>query len=255
LARRHRDHRRESAGKGQERRYESAEQLGADIRHYLDDEPIMARPASTLYQLQKFAKRNKALVTGVVAAFAALAVGFIVSTVQYRQAESQRRAADDARRESDTVTDFLANMLRSVNPGELGLALETNLRERIARQSAADAALEGLNLTDVAQQLLHEEILGPAGATVEEGLGDQPIIAARLHHALGAVYFDLGIFDPAEEHHRRAATLYTRERGADDPDALHNLADVAMIYRKSSRYEEAEELLREDLGGSPPNAR
>ncbi|MFP5227849.1 MAG: protein kinase domain-containing protein [Acidobacteriota bacterium] len=59
--------------KDKERRYSSAASLADDIRRYLRDEPIVARPPSTVYQLKKFARRNKALVTGVAAVFVVLA--------------------------------------------------------------------------------------------------------------------------------------------------------------------------------------
>ncbi len=64
--------------KERSRRYQSAADLGADIRRYLRDEPIAARPPTTLYQLRKFARRNRALVSGVAAAFAVLAVAVVV---------------------------------------------------------------------------------------------------------------------------------------------------------------------------------
>ena len=41
--------------KDPDRRYQSASALAADVRHYLNDEPIVARPATTMYQLRKFA--------------------------------------------------------------------------------------------------------------------------------------------------------------------------------------------------------
>ncbi len=59
--------------KDKTRRYQSAAELAANIRRYLHDEPIVARPASTFYQLRKFAKRNKALVAGVSATILLLA--------------------------------------------------------------------------------------------------------------------------------------------------------------------------------------
>jgi serine/threonine protein kinase len=50
--------------KDKTRRYGSAADLAADIRRHLHDEPIVARPPTTTYQMQKFARRNKVLVTG-----------------------------------------------------------------------------------------------------------------------------------------------------------------------------------------------
>src|SRR5262249_57596460 len=59
------------------RRYASAAELAADVRRHLRNEPIRARPASALYQLRKFARRNKTLVGGVAAVMAALVAGLI----------------------------------------------------------------------------------------------------------------------------------------------------------------------------------
>jgi hypothetical protein len=46
--------------------------MAADIQRYLSDEPIVARRPSVTYQLKKFARRNKAPVTGVAAVFVVL---------------------------------------------------------------------------------------------------------------------------------------------------------------------------------------
>ncbi len=58
--------------KDKNRRYASAAALAGDIRRYLDDQPITAKPASASYQLHKFARRHKALVAGVGAVFVVL---------------------------------------------------------------------------------------------------------------------------------------------------------------------------------------
>ena len=50
--------------KDRDRRYASAADFAADIHRYLDDQPIAAKPPNTIYQLQKFARRHKALVAG-----------------------------------------------------------------------------------------------------------------------------------------------------------------------------------------------
>jgi hypothetical protein len=66
--------------KDPERRYASAAELGRDIGRYLRDRPIAARPPSAIYQLRKFARRNRALVGGVAATLVTLLVGVAVAT-------------------------------------------------------------------------------------------------------------------------------------------------------------------------------
>ena len=84
--------------KDKTRRYASAGDLASDIRRYLRGEAILARPASALYQLRKFARRNRALVAGVSGIFAALLVGTVVSIVfALRAAENARVADENAR--------------------------------------------------------------------------------------------------------------------------------------------------------------
>jgi tetratricopeptide (TPR) repeat protein len=77
--------------KDKERRYASAADLAADIRRYLEDEPITAKPPSTTYQLRKFARRHKALVGVVAAIFLALVSG-ILGLVAYLRVQAQANA-------------------------------------------------------------------------------------------------------------------------------------------------------------------
>jgi WD40 repeat protein/tRNA A-37 threonylcarbamoyl transferase component Bud32 len=81
--------------KDKQRRYQSAAEMAADIRRYFTDQPIVARPASAIYQLRKFVRRNKALAAGVAIAFATILVATAVSTWQWRVAEHQRALAHD----------------------------------------------------------------------------------------------------------------------------------------------------------------
>lgn len=80
-----------------DRRYQSAADFAADIRRFLREQPIAARPASQLYQLRKFARRNRALVTGVATAFIALLIG---AGIAVQQAVSATAAAAEARRQA-----------------------------------------------------------------------------------------------------------------------------------------------------------
>jgi WD40 repeat protein len=83
--------------KDRTRRYETASGLAADLQRHLDDEPVIARPPSTAYRLQKAWRRNKLLYTAGVAVFLALAVGLTLAAFGWLQALRQRDVAVLAR--------------------------------------------------------------------------------------------------------------------------------------------------------------
>jgi predicted Ser/Thr protein kinase/tetratricopeptide (TPR) repeat protein len=87
------------------RRYADAGALAEDIGRYLRDEPVVARPATTLYQISKFAQRNRGLVGGVIATIVVLLVGLVATSAAMFKAfeaqslaESERTKAEDALR-------------------------------------------------------------------------------------------------------------------------------------------------------------
>ncbi len=82
------------------RRYQSAAELAADLRHWLAHEPIRARPASALYHLRKFARRHTGLVGGVAATGLALVLGLVGTTIFAVGEARQRRQADEEKREA-----------------------------------------------------------------------------------------------------------------------------------------------------------
>jgi len=95
--------------KDKTRRYQSASEFAADMRRYLNDEPIMARPPSATYQLRKFACRNKALVTGLAGVFVVLALGVIGTGIGMARAShaegQQRRARDEAEAQGNRAVE------------------------------------------------------------------------------------------------------------------------------------------------------
>jgi WD40 repeat protein/predicted Ser/Thr protein kinase len=75
------------------RRYATAGEMGEDLRRYLANEPIRARPASALYKVRKFVRRNKALVSAATVVFAALLVATVVSLISARDGQAAARLA------------------------------------------------------------------------------------------------------------------------------------------------------------------
>jgi WD40 repeat protein/tetratricopeptide (TPR) repeat protein len=81
--------------KDRERRYETANGLAADLRRYLDDEPVQACPPSVGYRLRKFITRHKVAISTVLVVATALVVGTVVSTWQAIQARNSGRLAEN----------------------------------------------------------------------------------------------------------------------------------------------------------------
>lgn len=80
--------------KEKDRRYVSAADLAADIRRYLSDQPITARPQTTFYLFRKFARRNRGLVIASAAAVVCLVVGLIVVSILAQREARLRRSAE-----------------------------------------------------------------------------------------------------------------------------------------------------------------
>ncbi len=97
-------------------RYQSAEQFSADLRRVLAYEPIVARPTPRVRQVLLFARRNRALVLGVVVVGVALAVGVAGLAVGLARSRASERLAQEEAQRADRVSQFVMKMLRSASP-------------------------------------------------------------------------------------------------------------------------------------------
>ena len=218
--------------KDKERRYQTAGELAADIRRYLNDEPIVARPASAMYHFRKFAKRNKALVGGVAAAFVILVLGSTGTTwamvralaaeeleashrrVAERQADNARSAAS----KSQAVTEFFLALLTSADP-------------EISR---------GRDIT-VLDVLANAEIL------LRWDFEHDPDIEAVIRYSLGRTYLALRKLDDAETELRLALSIQEQHLGEDHRDTLACMNSLVSLYGRMGRLSEAERIGRKCL--------
>ncbi len=204
--------------KERERRYASAAELAADLRRHLQDEPILARPASATYQLGKFARRNKVLVGAVVVVFLALAGGVLTTSLQAARA---RREAHKA----EAVSKFVRDMLGAANP----------------RSISREAPERGRTLTVL-------QAMEPAVAKLDAGeLSREPLVEAAVRQTVGATFRDLGDYDAAEANLRKALDTRTRLLPAEDPELAESLDGLAQLQEKRDKPEEAEPLFRRAL--------
>jgi serine/threonine-protein kinase len=121
-------------------RYASVTALAEDLRRYMEQEPIAARPDTITYRATKFARRNRTAVALATLALIASVAGLIGTMIQARTANRERNIAqtrfNDVRQLSNKLFDIDARVRR------LAGAADT-------RQFIVDTSLEYLRrLTD-----------------------------------------------------------------------------------------------------------
>lgn len=197
--------------KDRNRRYGTPSELAADLRRYLNHEPIIARPASTGYRLRKYVRRHS---IGVAAA-AAIAVLLIASALV--QVVELRRITRERDRTS-RITDFMAGMFKVSDPGE-------------ARGNTITA----------------REILDKASTDIDTGLAKDPELQAQMMSIMGSVYEKLGLYARAESLQERALEIRRRVLGPKHVDTLKSASLLAFDLDKEAHYADAEKLERETL--------
>jgi WD40 repeat protein len=136
--------------KDRARRYATANGLAQDIRRYLDNEPILARPPSATYRFQKLVRRNKLVFAGAGAVAMALVIGLAFSTWQFIEKSAAYRRAVNAEQEQSRLRHEAEAARRSA---ELQ-ALAARRQAYAADMSLAQQALAVNNLGR-AQELLN----------------------------------------------------------------------------------------------------
>jgi hypothetical protein len=150
-----------------DKRYASAEALAEDLRRFLADEPILARPATPLELAGKWARRSPVAVTMLAASVLLVLVGLASLAAFWQEAEARVEVESKLRQEKET----------NLRQAEARAQVETQLRSEKeahllkARILLADALLErGMSVArknDVSRGLHYMvrslEVAGAAG--------------------------------------------------------------------------------------------
>ncbi len=87
--------------KDRTRRYGTANDLAADVQRHLANEPILARPPSAGYRLQKTIRRHRLAFAAAAAVLASLVLGLGTATTLFFKEQHARREVTAAAREVD----------------------------------------------------------------------------------------------------------------------------------------------------------
>lgn len=249
--------------KDRERRYQSADALAADIRRYLNDQPIEARPASAVYNLRKFARRNRGLVGGMAATFIVLLLGAAGTSLGWaaalRSNEKLERTvgelakANEQLQESNTslqsVTEFQSAQLTDIDVPMMGVRLRDRLLNSVAedRRAGLESRLAEINFVDTAREMLDETIFRRAIDAVETQFDEQPVLQARLLQDVAMTMRSLGLYEAAKTPQDRATEIRRRVLGVDHRDTIDSIHESSILAMKQGAYDEAERLAREAL--------
>ncbi|MCZ6835224.1 MAG: serine/threonine-protein kinase [Planctomycetota bacterium] len=228
------------------RRYQSVEEFAGDIQRYLHDEPIIARSATTMYQLRKFAKRNRAIVGGLAAVLIVLVAGVIVSgSLAMREASAKRTAiaaairADEAR--ADAVSAQLAESEqreRAEQEATIAKAVSTYLQDTF---SAPDPWSEGPSET-IRRDVRVVDVLDDAVAGLDEAFPDQPEVEAMLRQVLGRTFASLGRYEEGNALLDRAYEIRSTLPESDPALQLEVRSVQAELALIRGRYEDAQRM-------------
>jgi serine/threonine protein kinase/formylglycine-generating enzyme required for sulfatase activity len=101
--------------KDPKRRYRSADALAADLRAFLSDHVIAARPASMFERAWKWGRRNPGS-TAAVAATAVILIGIVLGATQMRRALREQEVAAESKRQGDLRASRAESLVQGLAP-------------------------------------------------------------------------------------------------------------------------------------------
>jgi eukaryotic-like serine/threonine-protein kinase len=206
------------------RRYQSVEALIRDIDHYLNGEPLEARPDAWQYRIRKFVRRNRRAVAATAVTFS-LIIGLVIFFA-VRLARARDTALAAAAR-TQRIQQFMTNLFQGGD--------------------AAAGPSDSLRVITIVDR----------GVQEAKTLNSDPKVQAELYQNLGSIYQKLGKFEQSDSLLRSALEQRKRLFGADSPEVAESLTALGLLRSDQAHLEEAEQLVRQGLAMAkrhlPPN--
>src|SRR5271163_3571181 len=154
--------------KDRSRRYATPLELAADIQRYLEDQPVLARPASTGYRVRKYVRRHRIGVS-VAVVIAVLLNGFVVTqAVELRRITQERDHTARERDRANRITTYMVGMFKQSDP------------------------------TKATGSTTAREMLDQASQDIDKTLTKDPELQSHLMGVMGEIYFNLDLFTQAQ---------------------------------------------------------
>lgn len=249
-------------------RYVDAAAFAADLRRYVAGNPIEAQPVGQGRRLWLWLRRRPAVAAALgisVISFFALTALAVYANSGWAKAETEAFAAQKGRETAEDIEDFLVGVFRQMGPSGT-LRLDSTGRELL---DAAEESLE--DSPELAASPLVKAALWVDFGALEAGLGEHEKAEVmlrrglelheqelaetdqrtlRAHNQLANLLVRRAKYDDAEKHYVAAQAGHEELYGAESAEALENQGNLAYLYWRVGRHEEAAPLLRNSLKGT-----
>jgi serine/threonine protein kinase/tetratricopeptide (TPR) repeat protein len=222
--------------KAPERRYETAGDVGRDLRRWLAGEAIDARRDSAVYLLRKYVQRHSAAF-GAGAAMAVVIVAALVTSLWFWR---------DAARERDRAVEAQIRERQRAAELATALAAESAARNAAIRSASESNAMRSFVLSmlesadpeeNQGRELSVREMLDKgAERLLARHMQSQPALRGALLLTLSDAYQSLGELDKAEHYANESVALRLAALGPDAEATLRSELNRVEIMVARGRY-------------------
>jgi len=195
-------------------RYQSVEALIRDIDHYLNGEPLEARPDTLRYRARKFVGRHRVPVMAASLAFTLIVAISVLFTA--RLAKERNAALAQAAR-VQRIETFMTDLFQGADD-EAGPSEDLKVATLLDR-----------------------------GAKAAQLLNNDPQAQIDLYRTVGSVYETLGQLEKADTLLQSALEESRRVFGADHEETGRSLLKLGYLRDDEGKPQEAEQLIRSGL--------
>ncbi len=204
--------------KKSELRYATANELAEDLTRYLQDRPIVAGPPGVGYRLRKFLRRHRApaLVGGLSGLLMILLISVFISTLIAQVDRTERE-----KKKAEQLVAFLIETFSVSDPN-----------------------------ASVGQAVTARELLDSGAQRIAHGLQGDPEVQGMMLDAMGQIYSQIGLLEPAQDLLRRGLELRLARRETTPAEVVESLTHLGAVKAAAGQVEEAETMLQRavDLG-------
>ena len=266
--------------KDPQERYQSARELAEEVQRFQSGSLVQAYQYTPREVMGRFVRKHRKVLSAVAAAlFLLIAISSfytyhvvqvnqdledaLTSTVIAQQRETTaRKSAEAAQHELEQVVQFQTSQLSDIDAALMGVSLRNALVEKRRAALAAagmdeteinlalaqlDETLAGVNFTDIALQLLDENIFEGALEAIERDFAEQPLVKARLLQTTALTLRTVGLLERATAPQVEALAIRRRELGNEHPVTLDSIGLMGGLLNAQGKREEAEPYYREAL--------